>query len=466
MATENAHRIALINFSAKEADVLTKAGLNAELGFLAKTEDRGPYYAVYSFARPLYEYDVYVYNGLLAEHVRRSYPNPKSLAHGIGTVIEPLTDFANPPSLRISLLGPDCPSGLVFGGVPFIHLDPADEGLSILKACENANVFRCAELEHAIKHLRSSIATPVHRYIRLEQPPKHPFNHFPLLVNRNGDLVGVYATIYHGAETRPVYVVLPQFRNNAETLVTILEVVAEAAPSLFPERPGKRAWLHTREFAFKEEIAIDEEIEAKTAELAAFGHAKRAERAGVAGPYECIRRILTATEDASEKSERLSTNVRLVLQFLGFEVVDIDEQIRGAIRKEDFWVRDGGFLAVTEVTATKHKNPKTKEYNDLLGRMTTIFKHRDLVPDTTNATGLLVLGYDIDTHPFKRPRAFTGGEEEIALAAKEHGIGLLSTVELYKIAVAVKDGELSRDRARELVKESGRIEYGGGDQSA
>ncbi len=36
----------------------------------------------------------------------------------------------------------------------------------------------------------------------------------------------------------------------------------------------------------------------------------------------------------------------------------------------------------------------------------------------------------------KRPRLYSGDLEEIVEAAKEQGIGLLSTVDLYKIAVA------------------------------
>jgi hypothetical protein len=170
--------------------------------------------------------------------------------------------------------------------------------------------------------------------------------------------------------------------------------------------------------------------------------------------------ILVATEDPSlDVAERLSTNIRTSLEFLGFEVTDIDAKIRGAIRKEDYWAKDKEFLAIVEVTATRNKNPKIKEFNDILGRMTTIFKRRDLVPDASSITGLLILNYDLDTHPFKRPQVYAGEAEEVVRAAEEQNIGLLSTVDLYKMLVAVKEGRLSAGAARDLLKQSGRIEF-------
>jgi hypothetical protein len=141
-------------------------------------------------------------------------------------------------------------------------------------------------------------------------------------------------------------------------------------------------------------------------------------------------------------------------------VADIDETTKSVIKKEDFWVRDGDFLAITEVTGTIHKNPKVKEFNDILGRIATIYKRKtDLtLPEGVNVSGLLVLNYDYDTHPSKRPRPYTGDDDHIAQTAFEQGIGILSTVELHKIIVAVKQGLLLKSEARALLKKAGRIE--------
>ncbi len=89
----------------------------------------------------------------------------------------------------------------------------------------------------------------------------------------------------------------------------------------------------------------------------------------------------------------------------------------------------------------------------------TVFKRRDLVPDSSNITGLLILNFDIKTNPMQRPQLYGGEDEDIVETAKERNIGLLSTVELYKIAIAVKDGAITREQARDLIKQSGRIEF-------
>jgi hypothetical protein len=44
-------------------------------------------------------------------------------------------------------------------------------------------------------------------------------------------------------------------------------------------------------------------------------------------------------------------------------------------------------------------------------------------------------------------------------AAEDQNIGLISTVELYKVLIAVKEGKLSRDAARALLRQPGRIEF-------
>ncbi|HEV8076319.1 MAG TPA: hypothetical protein VGP66_10740 [Candidatus Acidoferrum sp.] len=153
--------------------------------------------------------------------------------------------------------------------------------------------------------------------------------------------------------------------------------------------------------------------------------------------------------------------IKKALEFLGFGVEDIDQKTRSAIKKEDFWVTDGSFLAITEVTGTINKNPKIKEYNDILGRLTTIYKRKsDLVlPENAEVSGLLVLSYDIDNHPAKRPIVYSGADEHIAEGAVEQGIGLLSTVELHKIMVAVMENRLTKEAARAIIRKPGRIEF-------
>jgi hypothetical protein len=391
-----------------------------------------------------------------------SYPGAKDVDLEHAT-FKSLIEFTRPPLLRIVFVGDESLGHLAAAGILWLKLDPADHGLSEVRAITGRSSFSSPELAECIAGLKVQIAYPIHRYLTTIDAPGHPFNHFRVLENLHHDVLGSYGTIYEG-KVIPVYLVLPQFRDNAKALVAILDTISELVPELFPYRPKKREWVQTDEFAFGEELGIDKQIASRASETEQFIAAKREERARVAEQYDFIRRILYATEDGDKKDERLSTNIKSVLEYLDFHVTDIDEKIRGAIKKEDLWVSDGEFIAITEISATKNKNPKTKEYNDLLGRMSTIYKRRDLVPNADKVTGLLVLNYDIDTHPFKRPKVYTGQDEEFMLAAADHGIGILSTVELHRIAMAVKERGLSKEKARDLIKKPGRIEYREGEE--
>jgi hypothetical protein len=91
--------------------------------------------------------------------------------------------------------------------------------------------------------------------------------------------------------------------------------------------------------------------------------------------------------------------------------------------------------------------------------MTTVLRRPDLSSKSENLSGLLIINHDLATHPMKRPRLYAGDEEEIVAAAREYRIGLLSTVELYKIAIAVKDGRLSPEEGRRIIETFGRIEF-------
>jgi hypothetical protein len=221
-------------------------------------------------------------------------------------------------------------------------------------------------------------------------------------------------------------------------------------------------WINADEFLTLEEMAIKKQIGEIVAEATKAVQDKNAELAAAAAENSFVRNLLTATEDASlEPERRLVATVKRALNFLEFQVEDIDEKTKNAIRKEDLWVRDGGFLAITEVAGTTRQNPKVKEFNDILARMATIYKRKSDLPLPPDAalSGLLILNYDVGTHPSKRPTMYTGEDEHIIDTAIEQNIGLLSTVELHKIIVDVKAGKLTKAAAREILKKFGRIEY-------
>jgi hypothetical protein len=250
-------------------------------------------------------------------------------------------------------------------------------------------------------------------------------------------------------------------RDSAQAAIQILQCLEDLVPELFPDL-RRTDWLKGDEFLLPEEKAVNKAIEERVAETRSFIEAKRDEMKALAEKNAFVRALLTAKEDPGlPLAQRLSGVVKAALEYLDFEVADIDQKIKSAIRKEDYWVTDGNFLAITEVSGTANKNPKVKEFHDILGRMATLFRRQNELelPTDKHIGGLLVLNYDIENHPSKRPRVYTGVDAHIAETAEEQNIGILSTVELHKIVVAVKKGILTKDAARELLKKPGRIEY-------
>jgi hypothetical protein len=219
------------------------------------------------------------------------------------------------------------------------------------------------------------------------------------------------------------------------------------------------SWLDSLEFGFRDYTRIDAEIKRARQDFEDFVQLKEKEKAEIEARFGFMRQILVGTDDESvPEQERLSTSVRAALDFIGFSVSEVDERVRSAIKKNACWVRDDGYSAIAEVVETEHKSPTMSAYAGLLGRMVTLFQRRDLVADSEGMCGLLIVNHDRLSSPFDRPKLYETTKENIVDAARDQKIGLLSTVELYKLAVAVKDSVLSKADAMDIIKEPGRIE--------
>ena len=220
--------------------------------------------------------------------------------------------------------------------------------------------------------------------------------------------------------------------------------------------------MEADEFLLPEERKIQKEIQDKISEVTIFIDEKKKKKEEISKNNAFVRGLLWTTEDSREDPDmRLSVVVKKALEYLEFKVEDIDQKTKSIIKKEDFWVIDEYYFAIAEVSGTINKNPKVKEFNDILARVATIYKRKgDLVlPQGVTVCGLLILNHDIDNHPSKRPKLYKGEDEHIAETAYDQCIGLLSTVELHKIIAAVMEGSISKKDAREIVRRFGRIEF-------
>jgi hypothetical protein len=450
-----AHQILLLNFSEKDAQTVTKAGYQVERGFLGRYD---PKYFAFQCPHPIYEYDVLFYNSNISAELKKEFPEHCNLVDEVGSY-QSLQRFDGPPHVRVSFVGePNGATVLLHGGVPFVELSNAEENVSSFVEVPLGRIFAIQKIHDLLTRFKGQIAK-VNQFFTASRD-LYPFNHFAVLISRSGKDVVAYGTTYEKTEVLR-YVLLPQLKDNASAVVLILQCLEKIWPELFPEKT-KRDWLQAEEFKLPDEIAVQREIEEKIGETMVFVEAKKKERDRIIVENSFVRRLLVATEDSKiDPSARLSGVVKRALEFLEFRVVDIDEKVKSAIRKEDFWVIDEDFFAITEVTGTVNKNPKIKEFNDILGRITTIYKRTGqlALPTKVPVSGLLVLNYDIDNHPNKRPRVYTGEDEAIVETAIEQGIGLLSTVELHKIIVDVKENHISKSEARAILRKPGRIEF-------
>jgi hypothetical protein len=338
-----------------------------------------------------------------------------------------------------------------------VKLIDADENVAALREVEDS-VWKIPDLHRTLSNLKTQVSS-VGKFFNPEPAP-HPIWNVPVLATRNHQWVMGYG-VTNAKQKTPNYIVLPQMRDPAQAAIHILQCLEDLVPELFPDL-RRTVWLEDDEFLLPEEIVVQQTIEEKVAETQNFIEAKREEMKALAEKNTFVRSLLIAKEDPDLPPEqRLSGVVKAALEYLDFKVEDIDQKIKSAIRKEDFWVTDGSFLAITEVSGTSNKNPKVKEFHDILGRMATLYKRQNelVLPTGVDIAGLLVLNYDVENHPSRRPRVYIGVDAHIAETAVEQNIGILSTVELHKIVVAVKKGILTKDAARELLKKPGRIEY-------
>lgn len=245
---------------------------------------------------------------------------------------------------------------------------------------------------------------------------------------------------------------MPQFERNIEVTLDILDLLIDLRPDLFPGMT-KLDWLRNDEFIPDEVKVIDKEIKREEKRVKAFRKQKEKEKKKVAKELKFFTQILVADDEHFKGNERLKPNVKKILEFLGFGVVDRDLQIKTGKKREDLIISDGEWNALAEVRGTRRENPPEHFYSDLL-------KHLWKTKGTGPSKGLLIVNYDSSKHPFRRTEIYKDSPE---LLKDEDGVvGVLSTVELYKIAMAVKRRKMKKENARNKIKKTGRITFENG----
>src|SRR6266478_6725935 len=138
------HRIILLNFSERVAQTVAKAGFNVERGFLGKYETQE--YLPSQTPRPLYEYDVLVYDSNVTRELEKEFSSPINLLSEQGS-FRTLGKFNGPPHIRIAFIGESAGlTKLTHAGLPFIHLSKAEQSVSSFVEVRTAQTFEIVEL--------------------------------------------------------------------------------------------------------------------------------------------------------------------------------------------------------------------------------------------------------------------------------------------------------------------------------
>jgi hypothetical protein len=250
------------------------------------------------------------------------------------------------------------------------------------------------------------------------------------------------------------FLYLPFFRRKTTAIRRLLrEVLPAISPKLFP--PRVETWSEKDEYQFFGVL----EVRARRAELER-AHAERLaglEREESAAKAE--QRPFVELLEAD--SHDLRKVVHRVLTWLEFEeVVDEDARREAAgikQREEDLQLRDGDFFAVVEVTSGRG-NAREKDFLDL--QKYRYRRQQDPGRDDIDPLairGLLVMNQHTAMEPAARPDLYEGNPNDYPQEAVELEVELLSTWELFRIVRGVAAATLTREQARELIKQPGLI---------
>ncbi|MYS12500.1 hypothetical protein [Streptomyces sp. SID4982] len=230
-------------------------------------------------------------------------------------------------------------------------------------------------------------------------------------------------------------------------LAVALEVWAERDGARFPVR---EEWRERYSWQTPEEVNARNSLQTTRtrllsviSELRSQEQSLLAEIGKLSGQIdEKERKLLTAQGD------ELVDQVDLCLSELGFDVTNVDKEISTpGDRREDLRVKnpDGDWSAVAEVRGYT----RGAQLNDLLriGRFVT--RYTKEIGEEPSASWYLV-NQELKKDPDARQEPLAANGEEVATFAEGGGL-VIDTRDLFRLLMAVRRGEIKKERARELL---------------
>jgi len=473
-------KILLLNFGYRDHKALLDKGYNVEWGF-TRTEAYGPDDSPsvsHFYPSSPYEYDIVIFNsnenaaqqleqGWFRTTIQSDFQDVTTLSEGreekgfvlafVGSGDEPV----------------ECLQYAGLGKVGLHAVDPRDTMYFLQEPAEHQQLYAILE-----KYFES-ISRPIRREIYIAGRKTVPWcRRTTLLTNRKDQSLAAFletwqpTTLSNGAlasiggfvgsvavpksvPAKLIAIILPQFESNIRVAVEILKYLEIARPDLFPEDEEYK-WLLREEYKFDETQDIENKARQRQGAFEQEMEKLEDEKRQTYESLKYLHQTLIADDsDEFEEDEQLTPSVKKALEEIGFQVELVDQQLKKVgkrKKREDLLVREGDFVARAECKGTENQNASETYFGQAE-------KHLRLGPSEVNGkkvTGLLIVNHDRKREASRRDPPYCDEDGE-RLIATHDDLGLLWTVELYKIALAVRKGELPADEARRLIKEPGRI---------
>ena len=268
---------------------------------------------------------------------------------------------------------------------------------------------------------------------------------FPLLYNRNGDIIS-FCII---SEDSPIYFVLPQAKDEIKLkiLKCLFEnVLYEVFSEYFPLIENAR-WIHNEMYSLPGILDLDAQIVKAEQEFQEKKRLIENEKEKIVQQYNFLQQLITATGSELVKA------VIKYLEWLGFDNVVDNDAITEGDNEEDIQVDLGEKgLLVIEVKGV-HGTSKDSECSQI----DKIRHRRERERSALDVHALYIVNHQRGIEPTKRinppfsPRQITDAEDDQR--------GLLSTWQLYNIFKAIEMGVISKRQVREDLLQFGLVTF-------
>lgn len=450
-------KILVLNFEWDSVELLASKGYDVEDGYTEITSysvSAQPVVAKrtkHYYPSPPYEYDMVIFNSNQKLAERAKYRMPSDSEQNLHKDIEQLCAKMNEGGFVLAFVGIDGEPEKVLqyaglSGVRTFAVDPRAKMLWTRDSDEGS------EVASILRKYSSLLILPVRRGIRLAKPD------ISLIVNNADQTLGAciyrYKRVLFNESVKQLRaIILPQFQSNVRIAVELLGYVERAREDLFPSEGYE--WLEQEEYKFEEIAKIEEQIAELETDFAAKKEHLEEHKAEVQKSLQYLNLLLIADDsDEFKEDAQLTPSVKKVMEEdLGFPQVEwVDKRLKRGTLKEDLLIRDEDYIARVECKGTINPNPS----RDCFGQLANHLRLGQRKIDGHQVRGLLVVNHHRRYPAFKRQPPYSDPDGEKLLKEYED-FGLLWTVQLYRIAMAVRAGSLPPEKARQLIKEPGRI---------